>query len=201
MQYRDAIERYGRALKDQGRSAKTRKNHAQCLYFFGRWLEERGVDWQHVTEDIFAEHMVEFARSHTAGTTRNHRAALTRFYRWAVQCGWIEQSPMPQVPSVRPTVMAVATRSQPSPIDSDFAQAIIRFYRRLLRRNCSERTARNYEYLLVRFGRWLRREQLRFTDALRRTWSDFSNSTSASDCGPTARSDAHIQAEAQQLSH
>lgn len=162
MQYRDVIERYGRALKDQDRSPKTRKNHTQSLYAFGRWLEESAHTWDTILPADLEQHLTAFRCGHTAGTTRNYRAAIKQFYAWVVQRQWMDQTPFAPPTSSRPS-QATMDATALTPVPANFVIAMRQFYAWQLRRNCSERTARNYEYLLLRYGRWLRRQHLCYT--------------------------------------
>jgi hypothetical protein len=181
MDYQDAVVRYLRALQELGRSPKTRKNHQLLLGVYRQWLERAQLDWRQVTRPQFSNHIATFARWHTRAHTRGYRCVLTAFYAFSVRYQWVEQSPVTPRPSPRPTragdlPVARATLG----IDPALAQAIARFYARLLVRGYSERTARNYEYLLVRFGRHRLRRRLRFTEVTADVWRPTSTSTGAS---------------------
>jgi site-specific recombinase XerD len=153
MDFDEALQRHVRALKAEGLSQATQKNHAAELRLFKRCLEARQQDWRTLNFDEFAAHLAEFGSNHSVPRLRNHRIVLTKFYGRAVRCGWVAASPA--MPPPNHTAQGIVGYHRHKEVNGGLTQAIEAFGQDLLRKGHSELTAENYGRLLQQWGRYL----------------------------------------------
>ena len=135
MKFQQAVERFCRSLRANGRAVGTEESYTYLLERWGKWLEECTMQWTDaMTEDI-EEFLEWYATSHSTTSNAHMLTCLKSFYSWAVRRNHVPSSPAAPIPPIkreRPLpralprwqIRALIERMDAMPVELDEAQVI-----------------------------------------------------------------------------
>lgn len=117
----DLVDSWRRDLRARNLAPKTIKTYGEAGGQFAGWLEERGVEsWSDATRDHVREFVTHLIETRSAATASVRFRALQQLFKWLVDEGEIDASPMDKL---RPPTVP----EQETPVlSTDDARALLR---------------------------------------------------------------------------
>jgi len=122
---REIIERFCRAVVDQGRSPVTAKNYRSDLRGFVDWAgsrHQKDFSFRDIAKDDLRQYRESILGRFKAATVNRKISALKVFLRWATDTGLVERQEMPQMQNL---TLPSMTRFRPRCLDRSEQQRLL----------------------------------------------------------------------------